>query len=76
MIIETKEALKRYDIPLSTFNTKREVIKEADGIIPSIGGSSTNLYKTSVLDHLARKGKLGNKALKAILNLDQSKETA
>ena len=76
MIIETEETVKRYEISLATLGNKREVIQEAGGIILGNGGSSKNLYRTSVLDDLARSGKLGSKPRKAILNLDQSKETA
>jgi len=76
MIVETDEVLKRYEISLATLGNKREIIKQQDGIILGNGGSSKNLYKTSVLDALAREGKLGSKPRKAILNLDQRKETA
>jgi len=76
MVLETNETLARYNISAATLYNKKSIIVEADGIIHSAGGSDRNLYKTSILDDLARSGKLGNKARKSILNLDQRKETA
>ncbi len=76
MIIETNEALARYNISAGTLYNRRSVLVEADGIILGTGGSDKNLFKTSVLDNLARSGKLGNAAKRTILNLDQAKETA
>ena len=77
MIIDTHEALERYSTAKSTFmQTKyQDVIKEAGGLQPRVGsGRTRNLYKTSVLDKLAREDKLGTDAYKSILNLDAQKE--
>ena len=77
MIIDTVEALERYNTPRSTFMQKKyqDIIVSAGGREPRAGdGRTRHLYKTSVLDKLAREDKLGTKAYKAILNLDQSRE--
>jgi len=77
MIIDTTEALERYDTGRSTFMLKKyqDIISEAGGRQPRTGsGRSQHLYKTSVLDRLAREDKLGTKAYKAILNLDARKK--
>jgi len=76
MVITTQEALDRYQISRGTLDKRRERIEELDGIIKGDGGSSPHLYKTSVLDGMARRGELGNGAFKAILNIDAAKESA
>jgi len=77
MIIDSKEAFERYETNGRTFMQKKyqDIILEAGGRLPRTGsGRSRHLYKTSVLDRLAREDKLGTKAYKAILNLDAKKE--
>ncbi len=76
MQLETNQTLARYEISKATLYNKRDVIEKAGGVIMGDGGSSLNLYDTSILDQLAREGKLGSKPRKAILNLDQSKEAS
>jgi len=79
MIIDTLEALERYNIARSTFmqNKYQNIIINAQGRLPSTGsGRERYLYKTSVLDKLAREGKLGSNPRKAILNKDTAKEQA
>ena len=76
MVITTQEALDRYHISRGTLDNRRERIEELDGIIKGDGGSSPNLYKTSVLDAMARRGELGQGAVKAILNIDAAKDSA
>jgi len=66
--IETKEALKRYNISRATLDSKRDIIVENNGIITGETKQSRNIYKTSVLDKLALEGKLGTKAKIAVLN--------
>ena len=77
MILTSKDVTQRYGFSLSTLNNYRKTIEDADGIIPGDGeGSSKNPYKASVLDQLARDGKLGTTPKKNILNRDSEKETA
>jgi len=73
MIIETNQVINRYKISAKTLFNKRKIIEEAGGIIKGDGGSSKNLYKTSVLDRLAREKKLGSQPYKVILNKDKEK---
>lgn len=75
MILETHEVLDRYNISRSTLANYMPVINDKQGVEHGSGGSSRNLYKSSVLDSLARQGKLGTQPLKAILILDERKNT-
>jgi hypothetical protein len=74
MILTSKDVVERYGFSYSSLNNYRETIEAADGIIPGDGkGSSRNLYKSSVLDDLARTGKLGTTPKRNILNIDEQR---
>ena len=75
MILETQDALDRYSMKRSTFYGKIKVIRSVDAVLPRTGtGSTRNLFNSDELDILARDGRLGTSAKKAILNLDQTNQ--
>lgn len=75
MIIETEEVLERYDMSLTNLRGKAKLIKDHGGRAnPDAKGSTKSLFKSSVLDKLARNGQLGSDAQKAMLNRDQRKK--
>lgn len=67
MLVTTKEAVDRYGCATATLYNKRKRIEALDGIILGNGGSTANLYKTSVLDKLAKDGELGTEARRRVL---------
>ena len=75
MHVETKDVLKRYNITIGTLNNKRSIIVANGGVILGKTRHEGNIYKTSVLDRLARNGDLGKKPKIAMLNKDAEKET-
>ena len=74
MLIETEEVLSRYGISAATLYGRKMLIEEAEAVIKGNGGSDRNLYRTSVMDRLAREGKLGAEPRKRTLNRDERKE--
>lgn len=69
MICTSKEILERYNISAKTLQTLRKQKKISVLIHP--GNSKGFLFDTDVTDKEAREGKLGNRPLQAILNLDK-----
>jgi len=67
MILEIEEAAERYCVSPSTIRRNHDIIESKGGFeYRSSGGSHRNLYKSSVLDALARDGTFGHKAVKAM----------
>jgi len=77
MILTTSEVQQRYNLPPSTFATKKKILID-EGALYAKGSSGSDpwLWRSSVITKLALSGALGNKARQAAANhhIDNAEE--
>ena len=73
LITGIAEAAKRYNMPLPTFKTRIQLIRDAGGLEWEGGRGDAYVFQTSVLDKLAREDKLGKHAKNVIKEKDKRK---
>ncbi len=73
LITGIAEAAKRYNTPIPTFKTRMQLIRDAGGLDWDGGKGDAYIFKTSVLDKLARENKLGKHAKNVMKEKDKRK---